>query len=930
MKTNEIRRKFIKFFESKHHTFVPSASTIPIGDQTILFTIAGMAQFKACLTGEEIRPYKRATNAQKCIRVGDLDDVGKDGRHCTMFEMLGSWSFGDYYKKDAIQWAYEFSKNELKLDMSRFWATVHHTDDEAYGIWKSIGVPENRIVRLGDKDNFWAMGPTGPCGPCSELYLDQGEHVGQCYEKGLTCSGPGCDCDRYLEFWNLVFMQYNRLEDGTLKDLPMKSVDTGSGLERVAALIQGKTSNFEIDLFTKIKEKIIAVSNEINERSFDDKQLPYKKLSIEILSPQQNINCNVIADHIRMLTFTLGDGAHFSNEGRGYVLRRVLRRAVLHVKKLSPNWPKNISFLEQIVKIVVEEMGEFYPEIVENKARIEESIRNEELRFNSTLDSGLAKFQTFIEEAKAKNKKILSGENVFILHDSFGFPSDLTQILCEEIGFKADLENFNKYMQEQKERSRVEAKFYKFDQDDSPWIEFHPANPQKDKNFSGYNLEFQNCYKDNHEVIEYAIPFSNIKKVRQLKNKMFEIIIENTPFYPEGGGQVSDSGWFVTLNNGTKNEFEIVDVRKTITSIVHVIKHIEHSSEEANSLSQQEVTNLFGEKSKVTAIIDFTLRQATMRNHTATHLAHKALQTVLGVNLRQAGSLVSPNALRFDFSHSKAMTAEEIEKVEFIVNQQILKNIPVVTHESVPLVKAKELGAMAMFDEKYEDHVRMLEIPGFSIELCGGTHIPSIGCIGLFKIISEGSVTSGVRRIEAVTGMNAYDYVKKLKEQLGNAAETAKCPEGELSLKIQSMREHSKELERHISLLQSRLVNTQISSLLSNAIDLGNNIKLISATMDTSETKEMELLCDRLKEKNGVVAVISSSSDGRAHIMVSINQNLLKQFKKLSAGNIVKQLSELVDGKGGGRPDFARGGGATPEKLPGALKKLEEIIKLMI
>lgn len=930
MKTNEIRRKFIKFFESKQHTYVPSASTIPIGDQTILFTIAGMTQFKSCLTGEEIRPYKRATNAQKCIRVGDLDDVGKDGRHCTMFEMLGSWSFGDYYKKDAIHWAYEFSKNELKLDMSRFWATVHHTDDEAFKIWRSIGVPENRIVRLGDKDNFWAMGPTGPCGPCSELYLDQGEHVGQCYEKGLTCSGPGCDCDRYLEFWNLVFMQYNRQEDGTLIDLPMKSVDTGSGLERVAALVQGKNSNFDIDLFTHIKEKIIEVSNKVSQITLMENQLAYKNLSFETLSPQQKVNCNVIADHIRMLTFTLGDGAQFSNEGRGYVLRRVLRRAVLHVKKLCPSWPKNISFLKYIVEIVVSEMGEFYPEIVQNKVRIEEAINIEELRFNSTLDSGLTKFHTFIEEAKTKNKKTLSGENVFILHDSFGFPSDLTQILCEEIGFKADLESFHKYMQEQKERSRAEAKFYKFDQDDSPWFEFQPANPVKDKNFAGYDIEFKNNYKDDCDVVEQDIPFSNIKKIRQLKNKMFELVIENTPFYPEGGGQVSDSGWFTTLNKGAKNEFEVVDVRKTVTNIIHVIKHTEYSNEEANRLSKQEIANLFGEKSKVTAIINFTLRQAIMRNHTATHLAHKALQIVLGEKVRQAGSLVNSNALRFDFSHNKAMTTQEIEKVESIVNHVILKNVRVNVHKSVPLAKAKEMGAMAMFDEKYDDHVRMLEVPGFSLELCGGTHVPATGAIGLFKIISEGSVTSGVRRIEAVTGTGTFDYLKKLKDNLTNAAESAKCSENELPHKIQSMRDHNKELERHIALLQSRLVNTQISGFFANAIDLENNIKLISTTIDKADTKEMELLCDRLKEKKDTIAILSSSTDGRAHIMVSINQNLLKQFKKLSAGNIVKLLSELVDGKGGGRPDFARGGGASPEKLPGALKKVEEIIKSMI
>lgn len=916
MKTNDIRRKFIQFFESKQHTYVPSASTIPIGDQTILFTIAGMTQFKSCLTGEEVRPYKRATNAQKCIRVGDLDDVGKDGRHCTMFEMLGSWSFGDYYKKEAIQWAYEFSKDELKLDMSRFWATVHHSDDEAFAIWRTMGVPENRIVRLGDKDNFWAMGPTGPCGPCSELYLDQGEHVGQCYEKGLKCSGPGCDCDRYLEFWNLVFMQYNRQEDGTLLDLPMKSVDTGCGLERLTALIQGKTSNFDIDLFTKIKEKIIHTAG--------------IKSPVNDISAQLKVSCNVIADHIRLLTFTLGDGANFSNEGRGYVLRRVLRRAVRHVGKLALNWPKDKSFLANIVATVVDEMGEFYPEIIQNKARIEDAIRNEELRFNSTLESGLTKFHHFIEEAKLKNKKILSGENVFILHDSFGFPSDLTQILCEELGFKADLEGFKKHMQEQKERSRAEAKFYKFDQDDSTWVEFHPANPLADKKFAGYNLVFNNTFKDKHEIIESPIPFQNIKKVRQLKNKMFEIVIAETPFYPEGGGQVSDTGWFITLNNSGKNEFEVVDVRKSLNNIVHLLKHVEFSAEEAKSLDQKELSNLFGNNSKVTAIVDFTLRQATMRNHTATHLAHKALQVVLGENVRQAGSLVNPHVLRFDFSHNKAMTQDEIDEVEKIVNYQILKNVLVETHESVPLAKAKEMGAMAMFDEKYDDHVRMLNVPGFSLELCGGTHVTATGNIGLFKIISEGSVTSGVRRIEAVTGNNAFEYLKKLKDQLATASEMLKCSDNEIAHKIQLLKDHTKEQDKHISTLQSRLVNTQISGLMSNAKDIGNDLKLILVILDATDVKEMELLCDRLKEKNNTIAIIASNSEGRAHIMVAINPNILKQFKKLSAGSIVKQLSELVDGKGGGRPDFARGGGTSIDKLAGALTKAENIIHTMM
>ncbi|KAB8032214.1 alanine--tRNA ligase [Fluviispira multicolorata] len=916
MKTNEIRRKFIHFFETKKHTYVPSASTIPIADQTILFTIAGMTQFKACLTGEEVRSYKRATNSQKCIRVGDLDDVGKDGRHCTMFEMLGSWSFGDYYKKEAIKWAYEFTRDELKLDLSRFWATVHHTDEEALEIWKSIGVPEERIVRLGDKDNFWAMGPTGPCGPCSELYLDQGEKVGQCYEKGLICKGPGCDCDRYLEYWNLVFMQYNRQEDGTLLDLPMKSVDTGMGLERVAALSQGKTALFEIDLFEKIKEEILLTAK-INAKIND-------------LSEQQKESCNVVADHIRLLTFTIADGANFSNEGRGYVLRRVLRRAVRHAHRLSPNWPKDQSFLEKIVKTVVTEMGEFYPEIVKNKTRIEEAIRNEELRFSSTLESGLAKFNHFVEEAKSKNLKTISGENIFILHDSFGFPSDLTRVLCEEIGFKADLENFDKHMLEQKERSRAEAKFYKFDQDDSPWFELNKLNQNDDKNFAGYNLKVTTKSKENIEYSEVQIPNSNIKRVRQLKNKLFEIIIANTAFYPEGGGQISDIGYIVALSKEIKNEFEVLDVRKTVSSIIHLLKHTEYSSESADYLKHDQIKNLFANQNKVTALVDFSARQSTMRNHTATHLAHRALQLVVGENVRQAGSLVNSHALRFDFSHNKAMTAKEIEQVELLVNSEILKNIPVKTLENVPLAKAKEMGAMAMFDEKYDDHVRMLEIAGFSLELCAGTHVSSTGQIGLFKIISEGSVTSGVRRIEAVTGFSALDYIKKIKNTLAHTAEVAKCSETEISQRILAMRENAKDLEKNIAQLQSRLVNAQISELMLNSIQLKNNIRLVVTLIETSDVKEMELMCDRLKEKSDMIAVIAAILDNRVLIMSAINPTLVKQNKKLSAGNIVKQLSEMLGGKGGGRPDFARGGGINTEQLPSAIKKVEEIVIQMI
>lgn len=909
METNEIRKKFIQFFQSKQHTFVPSASTIPIGDQTILFTIAGMTQFKACLTGEEVREYKRATNAQKCIRVGDLDDVGKDGRHLTMFEMLGSWSFGDYYKRDAIHWAYEFVRDELKLDLSKFWATVHTSDDEAYQIWKSVGVPEDRIVHLGDKDNFWAMGPTGPCGPCSELYLDQGESVGRCQEKNFPCKkGPGCDCDRYLEFWNLVFMQFNRQEDGTLKDLPMKSVDTGSGLERVAALVQGKTTAFDIDGFVNIKRHILKIAL-INKE-------------IHQISPEENQCLNVISDHIRMLTFTLADGAYFSNEGRGYVLRRVLRRAVRYVHKLVPSISKSSTFLDKIVISVVKELGEFYPEILKNQKKIEEAIAQEELKFNTTLESGLAKFNLFVEEAKKNNSKIISGADVFILHDSFGFPSDLTRILCEEIGFTADLENFGIHMQEQRERSRAEAQFYKSDLDTSPWLEFNLPNQGALKRFDGYDLK-NIVTKNGIEFAKVEIKPAHVCKIRQLKNKCFELVLANTPFYPEGGGQVADKGFFVTSGEGKINEFELLDVRKTPAQIVHLLRHEIFSSKDSEYLSDLAIKNLFNqnESYEFTAYVNLTTRKATARNHTATHLVHAALRKVLGDNVSQKGSLVNAHSLRFDFSHNKAMTKNEIEQVEFLVNNEILKNSPVLTHENTPIEKAKSMGAMAMFDEKYDDFVRVLEVSNFSLELCGGTHVSATGDIGLFKIISEGSVTSGVRRIEAITGLNSLDYIRRIKERISETAENLKCAENDVLSKILLLKENLKVSENTIEQLQSKLANYKVDELLKSAQVIGNNVKVVSIIIENSNLKELEMLCDKLKEKGAGICLLSCVADGKAQVVCSISKELLQINKNLLAGNVIKYICELIDGKGGGRPDFAKGGGNATNNLEAALEK---------
>lgn len=910
-----------------------------MGDQTILFTIAGMAQFKSALTGEEKRPYKRATNSQKCIRIGDLDDVGKDGRHCTMFEMLGSWSFGDYFKKEAIAWAREFVQDELRFDMNKVWVSVHEKDDEAEALWKAAGQPAERLVRLGDKDNFWAMGPTGPCGPCTELHLDQGPAVGKCGVKGFDCkAGPGCDCDRYLEFWNLVFMQYDRKEDGTLVELDMKSIDTGSGLERVTALLQGKTSAFDIDSFMAIKEVIRSRAG----------LPPYDPARVEDEKTKESLN--VIADHIRTLAFTLADGCNFGSEGRNYVLRRVLRRAVRHAHRLNPKFPRTESFLAGIVPAVVSQLGDFYPELKEQQSRVMELIRQEEARFVATLDAGLSKFNEFATEAKKEGLKKLAGEHVFLLHDTFGFPWDLTKVLCEETGLVADLEGFQKHMQAQKEKSRAEAKFYKFDQDDAPWVEFTKGTQDEEKTFFGYGLESSTATKEGAEVHEIPLAKGQVRRVRQLGNRFFEVVLAGTPFYPEGGGQVADTGWLVsraatsaganspdlantsTPTTTTTWEFEVVDVRKSPSAIVHLLRHAELSEPEAAPVDATWLKTVFGSAS-VSALVNVSNRMATARNHTATHLLHKALQLVLGDNVRQAGSQVAPTGLRFDFSHHKAMTAEELARVETIVNREILKNTDVITHKDVLIDDAKRMGAMAIFDEKYDDRVRVLEVGGFSMELCGGTHVPRTGHIGQLRITSETSVTAGVRRIEAVTGWSTLELANQTKRALSSVASELKCAEADVASRLVALKETQKELEKANTALQSRLVGALVDGVLASRRTVsgtGGNVDVVSVLHEASDLKELELLADRLKERHTGLVVVASSIAGKAVVLAAVTPALTKQHKNLAAGNVVKALCELVDGKGGGRPDFARGGGNTPEKLPHALSKLDELVRTLV
>jgi alanyl-tRNA synthetase len=912
MKTEELRKCFVEFFQERGHTFVPSSSTIPVGDQTMLFTIAGMVQFKNALTGEEMRSYKRAVNSQKCVRVKDLDNVGKNGRHHTFFEMLGNWSFGDYFKHDAINWAYDFVKNVVKMDMSKIWVSVHLTDDEALEIWKKTGIDAARIVRLG-ADNFWEMGPVGPCGPCSELYFDQGPTVGVDYHKRTNTKcleKPGCECDRFLEFWNLVFMQFNKQEDGTLLELPFKSVDTGAGLERFSALLQGKTSNFEIDVFEKIREAILRRAQVSADIVFRNDDL--------------RVSLNVVSDHIRTLTFTLADGATFSNEGRGYVVRRVLRRAVRHAHRLNPALPKDTSFLADIVPSVVKEFGEFFPEIRENEKRVADAIRSEELRFTRTLEKGLERFNEFVAEARNRNQKIVDGEKVFLLHDSFGFPADLTQVLCEENGMEADLEGFAVCMKAQKQKSRAEAKFYKFDQDDSEWVVIHEGSQADEKVFAGYGIFEATGQCQGRDVVEIPCHNAQVRRVRQLKNRYFELVLASTPFYAESGGQVADTGWIRVGTTENQTEFEVLDVRKTPSSIVHLLKHQDWSQEECDLVSPSLLRSLFS--SEVVAVVDFSHRSAVARNHTATHLMHKALQVVLGDGVRQAGSLVEPGALRFDFSYGKALSQDEISRVERLVNAQILRNQAVKTHENVEIADAKKMGAMAIFDEKYDDLVRVVEVDGYSMELCGGTHVKQTGTIGLFKILSEGSVTAGVRRIEAVTGMGFYEYASALRSEIAAASSEAGCAEKDLVKRIQALNEESKRLERVVSGLESRLVNGIVTSLVSKAQEVKPGVTVVSFVSSGSSVKELELLADRLKEQNVGVVVVGAEVDGKAVVIASVNAGLTKQSKNLAAGTIVRKVCELVDGKGGGRPDFARGGGNSPQKLSHALGAVNAIV----
>ncbi|MBJ7811426.1 alanine--tRNA ligase [Neisseria meningitidis] len=866
MKTSELRQKFLKFFETKGHTVVRSSSLVPHDDPTLLFTNAGMNQFKDVFLGFDKRPYSRATTAQKCVRAGgkhnDLENVGYTARHHTFFEMMGNFSFGDYFKRDAIHFAWEFltSPEWLNIPKDKLLATVYAEDDEAYNIWlNEIGMPSERIVRIGDNkgakyvsDNFWQMGDTGPCGPCSEIFYDHGEEI-----WGGIPGSPEEDGDRWIEIWNCVFMQFNRDEQGNMNPLPKPSVDTGMGLERMAAVMQHVHSNYEIDLF---QDLLKAVARETG-AAFSMEEPSLK----------------VIADHIRSCSFLIADGVLPSNEGRGYVLRRIIRRAVRHGYKLGQSKP----FFHKLVADLVKEMGDAYPELKEKQVQIEEALKNEESRFAQTLETGMA----LLENALAKGSKKLDGEIIFKLYDTYGFPYDLTADICRERNIELDEAGFEREMEAQRARARAAQSF--------------KANAQLP--YDGQDTEFKG-YSERQTESKVLALYKDGEQVDELnEGDSGAVVIDFTPFYAESGGQVGDVGYIFS----GENRFEVRDTQK--------IKAAVFGQFGVQTSGRLKVGD------SVTAKVDDEIRNANMRNHSATHLMHKALRDVLGEHVEQKGSLVTAESTRFDISHPQAVTAEEIAEVERRVNEAILANVAV-NAAIMSMEDAQKTGAMMLFGEKYGDEVRVLQMGGFSTELCGGTHVSRTGDIGLFKIISEGGIAAGVRRIEAITGLNALKWAQEQERLVKDIiAETKAQTEKDVLAKIQAGAAHAKALEKELAKAKAELAVHAGAKLLDDAKDLGA-AKLVAAQIEADAAALREIVTDLTGKSDNAVILLAAVNDGKVSLCAGVSKPLTGKVK---AGDLVKFAAEQVGGKGGGRPDLAQAGGTDAGKLPEMLVSVE-------
>ncbi|HLT05347.1 MAG TPA: alanine--tRNA ligase [Pseudomonas sp.] len=863
MKSAEIREAFLSFFEEKGHTRVASSSLIPANDPTLLFTNAGMNQFKDCFLGLEKRAYTRATTSQKCVRAGgkhnDLENVGYTARHHTFFEMLGNFSFGDYFKRDAIHYAWEFLTSEkwLNLPKDKLWVTVYASDDEAYDIWtKEIGVPAERMVRIGDNkgapyasDNFWAMGDTGPCGPCTEIFFDHGEHI-----WGGPPGSPEEDGDRYIEIWNNVFMQFNRTADGVLHPLPAPSVDTGMGLERISAVLQHVNSNYEIDLFQNLLNAAAQAIGCANEGQ---------------------ASLKVVADHIRSCGFLIADGVTPSNEGRGYVLRRIIRRACRHGNKLGAKG----TFFHKIVAALVAEMGEAYPELRQQQAHIERVLKNEEEQFARTLEQGLKILEQDLAELSGS---VIPGEVVFKLYDTYGFPVDLTADIARERELTVDEEGFEREMQAQRERARSASAF---DLDYNSLVKV-----EGETLFTGYQGT-----SGTGSVLALFKEGMNVDSLSAGEEGV--VVLDQTPFYAESGGQVGDCG-YLRLDG---MRFDVRDTTKAGGAVLH------HGILDAGGLKVGD---------QVQAVVDHSVRQATALNHSATHLLHAALRQILGEHVTQKGSLVDSQRLRFDFSHTEAIKAEEIRALEAMVNAEIRKNSAVEIEET-DIETAKAKGAMALFGEKYGDQVRVLSMGGgFSVELCGGTHVSRTGDIGLFKIVSEGGVAAGVRRIEAVTGELALAYLNGAEEQLKEAAQLVKGSRENLLDKLSGLLERNRQLEKELEQLKAKAASAAGDDLAASAVEI-KGARVLSARLDGLDGKALLALVDQLKNKLGsAVVLLGGVQDGKVVLVAGVTPDLTG---KLRAGDLMKQAAAAVGGKGGGRPDMAQGGGTDAAQLDAAL-----------
>ena len=869
---NELRQMFLDFFESKGHLVMNSFSLVPQNDNSLLLINAGMAPLKPYFTGAEIPPRTRVATCQKCIRTGDIENVGKTARHGTFFEMLGNFSFGDYFKHEAIAWSWEFLTKVVGLDENRLYPSVYEEDDEAFDIWnKEIGVPADRIFRFGKEDNFWEHG-AGPCGPCSEIYYDRGEKYG-CGKPGCTV---GCDCDRYMEVWNNVFTQFENDGEGHYETLKQKNIDTGMGLERLAVVVQDVDSIFDVDTLCALRNKVCEVAGKTYGVNHED-----------------DVSIRLITDHMRSATFLISDGVMPTNEGRGYVLRRLIRRAARHGRLLGIEGP----FLEKLSETVIEGSKDGYPELEEKKTFILNVLHNEESQFNKTIDQGLKILADLEAEMKEAGKSVLGGSDAFRLYDTYGFPIDLTKEILEEKGYTIDEDGFKEEMEVQRKRARESRAVSNYMGADATVYD------EIDRNIT---TEF-----DGYDKLEAASKVTVLTTETEIVDSLMEgqkgtIFVEKTPFYAPMGGQEGDTG-VITTANGVFRVEDTIKLRGGKYGHVGVME-----------------SGMISNGDEVTLKVDEQERKDTCKNHSATHLLQKALKTVLGAHVEQKGSLVNPTRLRFDFAHFQAMTPEEIAETEALVNKEIQAALPVTT-QIMGIEEAKKTGAMALFGEKYGDEVRVVSMGDFSVELCGGTHVANTANITLFKIVSEAGVAAGVRRIEALTGNNVIEYYRQMEENLHTIAKTLKTSPAEITEKITHLQKEVKELQSENESLKSKMAQDSLGNVMDQVVEV-KGVKVLASAVDGVDMNGLRDLGDQLKEKLGEgVVVLASAKDGKVSLLAMATQGAMD--KGAHAGNLIKAAAAIVGGGGGGRPNMAQAGGKNPDKIPEAIAKVAELVE---